>query len=533
MATDIAPTPVAPPEPKQKAVIKRTTDARESAGARLLKKQLPALVVSGAVHVALVAAMISMDMLIAKPPEEAPSEALVTVVAPEEKPPEETILTNTDVGLDATIPAAVEAENLAKVNVMDVVQAQEDPGALNAAVAPMKDIIPPAGLGDLADTAGVAGDMGAFISGGGGVGSGDAASESFQGRGAGTRSKMVAEGGGSDASEAAVARGVLWLTKQQRKDGSWKYDGTSDEDTCSATALALLPFLAAGQTHTGTGPDNKYKANVAAGLTYLTSCQLPSGAFRNVTKGRYYMYSHALATITLCEALGMTGDPKLIRPAQLAINFIATAQAGNGSWGYKPNEAGDTSIVGWQVQALKAAKECKQLRVSNLALEKASKFLDSVSSGPQGSRYGYRDAGSARPALTAVGLLTRHYASGWQATNPGMAAGVAYLLKDNPPTKSNLDIYYYYYATQVVHFFEGPEWATWNEKMRDLLIATQDKSNKPELLGSWPADKKITGEHVGRLGTTCLSLLTLEVYYRHLSLNKRGTGGLKELERGL
>ena len=35
----------------------------------------------------------------------------------------------------------------------------------------------------------------------------------------------------------------------------------------------------------------------------------------------------------------------------------------------------------------------------------------------------------------------------------------------------------------------------------------------------------------GRLGTTCMTLLTLEVYYRHLPLYKRDTGGLKELER--
>ena len=534
MATEsAAPEAAAPKASKPKAVIRVTTDARETRTQRLIKKQLPALVVSGAVHVALIGAMIASDTLIAKAPAETPSDSLLTVVAPDEKPPEEANLTNPDEGLDASIPAAIEAANLNTVNVQDAVQAVTDPGLANAPVGPMTDLIPATGLGDLAATIGAAGDLGQFAQGGGG-GAGDTASQAFAGRGASTRSKMVAENGGNSKSEAAVARGILWITKQQRRDGSWQYDGTSKDDTLSATALALLPLLAAGQTHKGTGDDNKYKANVQAGLRYILASQLPNGKFKNTSKDdQYYMYSHAIAAVTLCEALGMTGDRDLVRPAQVAVNYIVAAQAGNGSWGYQAGKSGDTSIVGWQVQALKAAKECKQLRVDNRALEKASKFLDAVASGPQGSRYGYQDAGSNRPPLTAVGLLCRHYASGWEANNPGMAAGVDFLLKKHPPTPDFKNIYYYYYATQVLHFFEGPEWVAWNSHMRDLLINTQSQSGSPQLLGSWEADPEITGKHVGRLGTTCLSTLTLEVYYRHLSLNKRDTGGLKELERGL
>ena len=535
MATEpLAAPDAAPPRAKKpKAVIRVNSGARESRAQRLLKKQLPAIVVSGAVHVALIAAMIASDTLVAKPPAEVPSDQLLTVVAPDEKPVAEQNLTNPDIGLDAAIPAAIEAENLAVVNVQDAVQAATDPGALNAEVGKMTDLIPPTGLGDLSATIGAAGDLGQFAPGGGG-GSGDAANPAFAGRGAATRSKMVAEKGGNAKSEAAVARGILWLARQQRKDGSWQYDGSSRDDTLSATALALLPFLAAGQTHKGTGPDNKYKSTVEAGLNYLLASQTINGKFKNVEKGDgYYMYSHAIATVTLCEALGMTGDTKLVRPAQVAVNLVVAAQAGNGSWGYKPGQQGDTSIVGWQIQALKAAKECKQLRVDNRAFEKASKFLDSVAAGPNLSRYGYKDPETDRAPLTAVGLLSRHYASGWEPTNPGMASGVAYLLDKYPPKASYKNIYYYYYATQAVHFFEGPEWTAWNGRMRDLLIDTQAKSGAPELLGTWEPDGELTGKHVGRLGATCFSLLTLEVYYRHLSLNKRDTAGLKELERGL
>jgi hypothetical protein len=93
-------------------------------------------------------------------------------------------------------------------------------------------------------------------------------------------------------------------------------------------------------------------------------------------------------------------------------------------------------------------------------------------------------------------------------------------------------MYYYYYATQVVHFYEGPDWHKfWNPKMRDLLIDLQRKGGGNDLLGSWDKDQGFIGSSCGRLGTTCLALLTLEVYYRHLPLYKRDSGGLAEIER--
>jgi hypothetical protein len=67
--------------------------------------------------------------------------------------------------------------------------------------------------------------------------------------------------------------------------------------------------------------------------------------------------------------------------------------------------------------------------------------------------------------------------------------------------------------------------------MRDLLIDLQDKSGDPARKGSWERDSGFIGSACGRLGTTCLALLTLEVYYRHLPLYKRDSGGLMELER--
>ena len=70
-------------------------------------------------------------------------------------------------------------------------------------------------------------------------------------------------GGGNSASEAAVAAGLAWLARKQLKDGSWEFDGGS-KDKIAATGMALLPFLAAGETHKY---GKKYKKTVENGLT--------------------------------------------------------------------------------------------------------------------------------------------------------------------------------------------------------------------------------------------------------------------------
>ena len=55
-------------------------------------------------------------------------------------------------------------------------------------------------------------------------------------------------------------------------------------------------------------------------------------------------------------------------------------------------------------------------------------------------------------------------------------------------------------------------------------------TGNPQNEGSWNPDGGHTGGAGGRLVTSCLALLTLEVYYRHLPLYKRDAGGLKDLE---
>jgi hypothetical protein len=338
-----------------------------------------------------------------------------------------------------------------------------------------------------------------------------------------TKDLLLKKYGGNKVSEAAVAAGLAWLARKQLKDGSWEYDGSS-KDKVAATGMALLPFLAAGETHkSGT----KYKKTVADGLNWLMG-RLKSG---DGSLGTTNMYAHAIGTIALCEAAGMTRDPLVKAKATSAVMFIVHAQGRNGSWGYTgpaPSE-GDTSIVGWQIQALASAKLAEIKFEKDKIYKEANRFLESVST-DSGSKYGYKEKGASQ-TLTPVGLLSRYYMGEMSPRHPAYARGVEFL-KGFPPQKGYFDMYYYYYATQVVHFYEGPDWHKfWNPRMRDLLVGLQNKGGGNDILGSWDKDQGFIGQACGRLGTTCLALLTLEVYYRHLPLYKRDNGGLAELER--
>ena len=263
------------------------------------------------------------------------------------------------------------------------------------------------------------------------------------------------------------------------------------------------------------------------------------------------MYAQGIGTLALCEAYGMTKDKgMLLQTAQAAINYIQRGQGANGSWGYQPGSTGDTSIVGWQIQALQAAVLGKDIVVDKQVIKKAIGFLNLAGAGSRKSAYGYQDNANAAPgtSLTAVGLLCRYYIDGWGPDNGGMAEGVQGLMKRTPNPKGDAkslpDMYFYYYATQVVHFFEGDEWKLWNEGakqadgtrkggMRDLLIDVQNTKAGPNE-GSWDPDGgPWIGRNCGRLGTTAMCLLTLEVYYRNLPLYKRanaGDGAIKILE---
>jgi hypothetical protein len=500
-----------PPKPASKAVPltkpapAAAADDDDDSGPSVrtnLLKQTPAWAVSMLVHIV---ALLAMALIVTEPPKK---EAAVSIVSSaseeenfeefEEQMPENTPVETTDPVADVAVTTDVVVESTVVSDAADV-----DAAPLAVELSEFGDITAPAS--DMLSTIGAVGGTG------GGYG------------GRKNAGQLAASGGGGKDTEDAVDRALKWFIAHQMPDGGWSFDlkacpscqgkcshGGSSNGRCAATAMALLPFLGRGYTH----KEGPYKAQLESGIAFLAGLAMKgqgNAAMAGGESGHHAVYAQGLAGICLSEAYAMTQDNRLQQPAQYALNCIMEWQdLVAGGWGYKPKSAGDTSILGWQLMALKSGNMA-YLQINPATIKNAIKFLDSVEE-DSGAFYGYRAPGKGH-GTTAIGLLCRMYL-GWKKENPALQRGVEFLAKKGPTN----DLYYDYYATQIMHHIEGDVWQAWNAKMKKMLLDAQAKEGHEA--GSWY--KAVEGGHgahqAGRLYCTSLATMILEVYYRHLPI---------------
>ena len=338
----------------------------------------------------------------------------------------------------------------------------------------------------------------------------------FDGRDAGMKSVLLTLYGGNAATEAAVAKGLKWLARNQHGSGVWSLagpyrDGARTENKVAATAMALLAFQGAGHTPL----EGEYKKVVDKGWRVLWPMQNREGNFVHGGINHHRLYSQAIVTIAICELYGMTRASEYRDPAQRAIDYAVRIQDREGGWRYVPRHGSDTSVTGWFVMALESGSMAG-LEVPSTTLSRVSGWLDKVATAG-GSQYSYRPGRPATPVMTAEGLLCRQFL-GWKRNDRRLLDGVDHL-SSFPVDWKDQNFYYWYYATQVMHHMEGEPWERWNEVMRDVIPAHQVRGGNER--GSWSPGNSAWGRSAGRLYTTCLALYCLEVYYRHLPLYSR------------
>ncbi|MBI4718318.1 MAG: PD40 domain-containing protein [Planctomycetes bacterium] len=341
-------------------------------------------------------------------------------------------------------------------------------------------------------------------------------------RAADHRQEVVREHGGSDATEGAVSRALEWLARHQSADGHW--DGGGFDAECrrcggetqvtvdaALTGLSLLCFLAADHTHTKDGP---YRGQVQRGLRWLRERQRPDGDLR----GDETMYSQGIAAIALSEALGMTGDPALRDPVRRAVRFIDRARdTRGGGWRYDPGQPGDTSVLGWQVMALKSAAQAGE-EVPLEAMQAARRWLERVRAADRPGLYAYQPGRPCTRAMTAEALFVRQLLAGQGSRDAEAQSSVEFLLEELPAWPESVNTYLWYYATLALFQHQGEAWERWNQALTRQLLEHQ-RTDGPaagswDPIGEWAA----TG---GRVYQTAICALMLEVYYRYLPLYAR------------
>jgi hypothetical protein len=271
--------------------------------------------------------------------------------------------------------------------------------------------------------------------------------------------------------------------------------------------LALLAFLAAGQTH----EQGQYREQVQKGLDYLLRIQQSNGKLSGNAKPFAAMYCHAMAAFALGEAYALTGDKHLERAVRRATDYIVRAQdRRDGGWRYEPGDPGDTSQLGWQLMALKSA-ELGGIPIPTTTRNGVMRFLVSVSSGENGGLAAYRPGQRVTRTMTAEAMVCRQLL-GMPADSPTATEAADYLLRE-PPGADRANLYYWYYSTLGLYQLQTDHWVRWNRALQSHLVASQRKSGK--LAGSWDPTTIWAG-YGGRVYSTAMATLCLEVYYRYL-----------------
>ncbi|MCZ6602783.1 MAG: terpene cyclase/mutase family protein, partial [Planctomycetota bacterium] len=336
-----------------------------------------------------------------------------------------------------------------------------------------------------------------------------------------------------------IEAGQEWLARHQSEDGSWKCAGFQEEcdgNKCSGTgfagydvgvtALAVLAFTGVGNTPW----HGKHRKVVRKAVRWLISQQEKDGAIgRSEAEG--WMYNHAIATMALCEVRAMAGAHRhtLIRPTQAAVNFCLRAQNPGLAWRYESRSGdNDTSVTGWMLLALKAARMA-DIEVPDETFRSARAFLDRVTHSTGIAGYRGMDGESsylamqegmyeAIPTMTAVSVLCRRL-TGQSKKDPRIREGVSVLLESLPdPAERLVNHYYWYYGTyalfQASRGAQDPRWKKWHRAVIKALIPAQNTNSSAGEAGSW-APTGEWGIAGGRVYSTAINLLTLEATFRY------------------
>lgn len=374
------------------------------------------------------------------------------------------------------------------------------------------------------------------------------------------RMRMLREAGGSEKVEEGVKKSLAWFKSKQNKDGSW-----GSRNKPSMTGLVLLCYLG----HCESAQSGDYGQNVFEGIIFLIDqASKNNGRMMTTTEGNSGVYEHAIATYALAEALCYSRSlqfplPELETTVQKATDIIVQGQTSQGGWdyGYADKGRNDLSVVGWQLQALKAAK-FSGAKVENLeqCTRKATEYLLKTAYVGDG-KFAYTGNG-AKPAMTPVGALCLQHQD--KGTSKQVREAIKLMheglklrgnkakeekaerdkareekkekKEEEKKTPSDFaplfamryntegDLYAWYYMVQAMRNAGGEEWQLTNKAILEEILTAQkpDGSFKPEVKGPLSGPGASGGKDPIYL--QALDTLILEVYYRFLPATSAGKG---------
>jgi hypothetical protein len=335
--------------------------------------------------------------------------------------------------------------------------------------------------------------------------------------------------------DEAIDRGLAYLRQAQNRDGSWsaepglgRFGGGLRANAAAGggdpalTALAVMAFLSAGKVP-GEGADG---TAVDRGIRFVMSRQQKGQAFSQGGQGGgTEMYYQGICTLMLAEAAGMT-DGKLADELKLrledAVNVILRGQRRNaghdtGGWRYQvvsqSNDA-DLSVTGWQLMALRAAKNVG----CDVPAERIQAAVDYVlrchNDGDGGFKY--TTTGRVTVPCTGTGILALELCGKEFHLSPQALRAGSYILAN--PLQPHQQHFYYgvYYTSQGMFQLGQNYWKSYRPKLHALLL----NQNAPQQNGAWYGGGGDDRSY-GPTYCTPMAILALTVEYRLLPIYQR------------
>ncbi|MBZ0137284.1 MAG: hypothetical protein K8I27_13035 [Planctomycetes bacterium] len=310
--------------------------------------------------------------------------------------------------------------------------------------------------------------------------------------------------------------------------------GAADADL-AVTSFALLTYLGAGYDH----KNGAYNQVVRQAILWLRKNQTDTG-WPNSRGVR----DHALATIALCEAYGLSGDTVIKTLAEKAVEQLLKLQHSYSGWGENSWGTADIISTGYAVMAIKAAKMCGlEVEWESAGLHTFLEhvyddgevaYSDSQKLPPDQRAQGFERG----PVCAAAWLVCALFTSYCELTDPSVRACADLLVRDEHLPKwerGHVDMELWWFATQAIYQTGGSylpngnkRWDRWEKALSAVLTNNQrgytdfDKQRgqteaaKLDEHGSWDAIDVFSRD--GRVSTTALAGLCLSIYYRYLRL---------------
>ncbi|GIW80940.1 MAG: hypothetical protein KatS3mg105_2747 [Gemmatales bacterium] len=308
--------------------------------------------------------------------------------------------------------------------------------------------------------------------------------------------------------DRAIERGLQYLKRSQQADGSWNRDA-------AITSLSVMAILSAGYVP-GEGP---FAETLDRGIRWVLKIQQPNGVI--ATNGSYEMYHHGIATLMLAEVVGMTQGPladevrsKLEKAVQLILRAQRKSGHHKGGWRYRWNATdSDISVTGWQMLALRAAKNVGA-DVPAAAIADAVDYVKRCRDTSTGA-FRYNPGGSRTVPCTGTSILALEICGKQEHHSPEVLKAGSFLLrKENYPRWGHSYFYYSnYYCSQATFQLGGNYWSFYRPLLHKAILPNQKEDGRWEGGGS--------DSRFGPAYCTAMTILALSVEYRYLPIYQR------------